>query len=143
MCHRPHQIDKVTKKNLQVSFKVGGVGVLTWLNFPHQRIFKLGCPERQGISWWVVEVRGLWEPGEPSGRSSLPQPRLPQSSSAPLKTLYPGTLRASRLDWGRWGWGMFNNNNKKGHKPLKGLNSPAQTRMSCKASPGGGHTASA
>lgn len=36
------QTDKVTNRNLHVSFQVFKVCVCTWRVFPHQRIFKLG-----------------------------------------------------------------------------------------------------
>lgn len=147
MCHRPHQIEvtlpnKVTKKNLHVSFKVGGVWVLTWLNFPHQRIFELGCPELQGISWWVVEVRGLWAEWVELP-ASAPPPSEQFCSSEDFVSRDPESVQVRLGEMGMGNDYLFNNNIKKGHKPLKGLNSPAQTRMSCKASPGGGHTASA
>lgn len=104
------QTNKVTNKNLCVSFKLEGVWVFTWFNFPHHSIFKLGCPELESISRWVVEVREFWEPGEWNGQSSLPQPCLPQSSFVSGDFAFRDPERVpSWMGWGRGvvEWGMI------------------------------------
>lgn len=78
-----------------------------------------------------MEVRELWEPGEWNGQISLPQPCLPQSSFVSGDFAFRDPDRV-QVRWGGAGdCGMGNdylfNNSKKDSKPLKGLNSPAET----------------
>lgn len=44
--------------------KIVGFLILTWLAFPHQRVFRLGSTELEGLTLWVVDVQGHWEPWE-------------------------------------------------------------------------------
>lgn len=98
----PDQIEVNTSKQTRSQIRIltrvlysCRVWVLTWLAFPHHRVFRLGSPELEGV---LCEALGA----PPRGTQGAEFPAW--GSSAVLRTLHPGTLRAARLEWG-WGWG--------------------------------------